>query len=335
VTVGVVRVPVAAVHVGASSTTLVVGQTMQLNVIVQDAGGRVLTGRSVSWLSSSDAIATVSTAGVVTGATPGSVAISAISDGVSGSVLLTVVPRPNTNPRSATDRPDDVGGNQIHIVYVVPSDGADRGLDTSGVLSNSAGSFQQRLAGQTGGRQLRVDTYQGRLDISFVRLARTNAQGIAAGAYLRDSLEKDLMALGFAQPGKIYATYYDGGTTFACGSGAWPPALPGRLAGVYLGGGAGALPCNANPLATSPTAPPGYLDFAMLHEIMHTLGIVSATAPNHTLSGHVNTSPNDLMYAGPLAWTPSVLDVNRHIYYNPSELPAGIYNLATSPYLLP
>lgn len=31
----------------------------------------------------------------------------------------------------------------------------------------------------------------------------------------------------------------------------------------------------------------------MLHEILHTMGIVSPTALNHTRSGHVNTDPTD------------------------------------------
>jgi len=43
----------------------------------------------------------------------------------------------------------------------------------------------------------------------------------------------------------------------------------------------------------------------MLHEILHTLGVVATCAPNHTLSGHVSDDPRDLMYAGPLPWQPS------------------------------
>ena len=73
----------------------------------------------------------------------------------------------------------------------------------------------------------------------------------------------------------------------------------------------------------------------MLHELLHTLGIVSPAAPNHVLSGHVNTDATDLMYAGTLPWRPAALDVNRSNYYNPTTLPFGLVNLATSPYLLP
>ena len=61
-------------------------------------------------------------------------------------------------------------------MYVVPSDGADRGLDTNGVADTWVGSLQNWLRGQTAGRGLRLDTYQGQLDITFFRLSATAAQ---------------------------------------------------------------------------------------------------------------------------------------------------------------
>jgi hypothetical protein len=39
------------------------------------------------------------------------------------------------------------------------------------------------------------------------------------------------------------------------------------------------------------------------------------------------------MYANTESWSPSILDFNMDDYYNPTELPAGIINFATSPYL--
>jgi hypothetical protein len=73
----------------------------------------------------------------------------------------------------------------------------------------------------------------------------------------------------------------------------------------------------------------------MIHEIMHTLGFVSSTAPHFTLAGHTSDSPTDLMYAGSQPWSPSVLDVAQDDYYNPGGLPSGVLNFATSPYLTP
>ncbi len=241
-----------------------------------------------------------------------------------------------TSSRSTTDLPDDVTGPQVHVVYVLPSDGSDRHLDTAGTLGNTVGSWETWLSGQTGGRTLRLDTYQGALDVTFAQLARSNATMTSYGAYVRDTIEKDLTALGLIVSSKIYAVYYDGGSTFACGGGAWPPALPGQVAALYLQGTPpGAPPCNTNAFAGSPTSPPGYLEFAMLHELMHTLGFVSTAAPNFTAAGHVSDSPADLMYAGSLPWEPSTLDVGQDDYYNPGGLPSGVLNLATSSYLTP
>ena len=53
----------------------------------------------------------------------------------------------------------------------------------------------------------------------------------------------------------------------------------------------------------------------MLHEILHTVGVVATCAPNHILAGHVSDDPRDLMYAGDLPWDPSILDVGRDDYF--------------------
>ena len=89
-------------------------------------------------------------------------------------------------PRSTVDRPDDFGGLQVHVIYAVPSDGADRAFDTSGGIESSTASYQAWLSGQTGGRVLRFDTYQGPLDITFQRLPRPDAEYAALGRGARE-----------------------------------------------------------------------------------------------------------------------------------------------------
>ena len=243
---------------------------------------------------------------------------------------------PPPSARVTADRADDVTGPQVHSVYALPSDGGDRGLDTNGTIGNTVGSWQHWLGVQTSGRVFRLDTYAGVLDITFVRLGRSNAAMTGYGAYVRDTIEKDLVALGLVAAPKLYAVYYDGGSTFSCGGGAWPPGLPGRVAALYLQGAPpGAPSCNSNPFAASPTSAPGYLEFAMIHELMHTLGFVSSAAPHFTLAGHTSDSATDLMYAGTLPWAPSALDVGHDDYYNPGGLPGGMLNLALSTYLTP
>jgi hypothetical protein len=73
------------------------------------------------------------------------------------------------------------------------------------------------------------------------------------------------------------------------------------------------------------------MDFAILHEVLHTMGFVPTCAPHHTRSGHVSDDPRDLMYAGDEPWRPSVLDVGQDDYYHAHRL--GCLELAVSPYL--
>jgi hypothetical protein len=233
--------------------------------------------------------------------------------------------------RTASDLPDDFSGAQVHVMYVLPSDGADEGLDTNGTLARSVATFQRWLAGQAGGQQLRLDYFGGALDVTFFRLSQTDAQVASSGAFVRDRIEAELISAGFNRSNKIYAVYYGGGSTSASGGGAWPPELPGKVAALYLKGTPpGAPACSTNPFASSEDRP-GYLEFAMLHEILHTLGVVASCAPHHTLRGHVSDSPNDLMYAGQLPWQPSVLDIGHDDYFKHNT--PGCLDLAGSPYM--
>ena len=91
-----------------------------------------------------------------------------------------------------TDMPDDISGRQVHVLYVVASNGVDRQFDTNGVISRSVASWQTWLRGQTGGRGIRLDTYQGELDITFMRLT---------GAFQGTRSFDDIRA-GLQQPGQ-------------------------------------------------------------------------------------------------------------------------------------
>jgi hypothetical protein len=239
-------------------------------------------------------------------------------------------------PRATSDRPDGVTGSQVHIIYVLPSDGADHFLDTNGTIKNTVSSFQTWLDIQTPGRSLRFDTYQGSLDISFYRMTRTNAEIASQGDFVRDAIEDETMAAGFNAPNKIYAVYYDGRSKKACGGGAWPPTLRGNVAALYLNG----LPNDPNPCRNNNFAaaggPPTYWEFAMLHEILHTLGFVATCAPNHTRAGHTSENGNDLMWAGDGNWIPdgyeaAVLDFGRNDYYDHSN--TGCLDFADSMFL--
>lgn len=71
----------------ADSTTL--GMT-SITPTLEDASGNVLSGRAVTWSSSAESIAKVSSAGVVTAVGAGTASITASSEGKSGQVSVTV-----------------------------------------------------------------------------------------------------------------------------------------------------------------------------------------------------------------------------------------------------
>jgi hypothetical protein len=244
---------------------------------------------------------------------------------------LLAAPAHGAVPRSTADRPDDRLGHQIHVVYAVPADGEDRRLDETGTLSGSISSLQAWLASETGGRSLRFDTFQGQLDVSFVRLVQTDAAIASQGAFAREAVQEGVRAAGFSVPDRIYAVYYDGSSTYACGGAFWPPQLPGSAVAMYLRGRPGGVDCAANSFAAAGEAP-RYWEYAMLHDLVHGLGLVATCAPNHHLAGHVSDASDDLMWAGNEPWRfPARLDVGRDDYYGHGRTDCP--DLARSPYL--
>ena len=93
-TVNVTPRPVGSVVLSPGQATLSAGQTLQLTVSLTDDQGKILTGRQVSFATSNVQVATVSAAGLVTGVSPGTVTIRAISEGSSGMATVTVTPEP-------------------------------------------------------------------------------------------------------------------------------------------------------------------------------------------------------------------------------------------------
>jgi len=82
-------VPVASVSVSPATATLVVGGTVQLSAVTRDANNNILTGRLISWNSSSGAVATVSASGLAKAVAAGNAQITATSEGQIGSATLT------------------------------------------------------------------------------------------------------------------------------------------------------------------------------------------------------------------------------------------------------
>jgi len=120
-------VPVATVDVTPATANVPVGGAVQLTATPKDANGTPLSGRTVSWSSSNTSVASVTSSGLVTGATAGSATITATSEGKSGTSTITVTAVPvasvTVSPGSAsmqvsqtvqlTATPKDANGNPL------------------------------------------------------------------------------------------------------------------------------------------------------------------------------------------------------------------------------
>lgn len=89
--------PVATVTVAPQGPTLIVGATLQLVAVTKDASGNTLSGRTITWSSSSSGVASVSASGVVTAAAAGTASVTATSEGVTGTTSVTVAVAPVTS----------------------------------------------------------------------------------------------------------------------------------------------------------------------------------------------------------------------------------------------
>ncbi len=83
--------PVASVVVTPSTATLVsLGESVQLNASAQDASGNSISGKTFTWSSSDESVATVNASGLVLAIANGATTITATTDGVQDSASLTV-----------------------------------------------------------------------------------------------------------------------------------------------------------------------------------------------------------------------------------------------------
>jgi hypothetical protein len=111
----------------------------------------------------------------------------------------------------------------------------------------------------------------------------------------------------------------------------------GNFSALYLKGAPpGAAPCPSHLLGSGRL---DYFEFAMVHELVHSLGFVPRCAPHARgdyESGHVTDSRFDLMWTGSEPWGTSQpglmqLDVGRDDYFR-ANVP-GCPDLSSSPYL--
>ncbi len=107
--------PVATVTITAPATTVAVGAVLQLTATARGSAGQVLDGRPFEWSSGDATRASVSPTGEVLGLMPGDVEIRATSEGIGGSLLITVT---ETAPPPAGAGLEEIASGLAFPVYL-------------------------------------------------------------------------------------------------------------------------------------------------------------------------------------------------------------------------
>lgn len=89
---------VTSVSVTPASATVTAGQSVQLAATPKDGAGQTVSGRTVTWASSSSSVATVSSSGLVSGVAAGTAKVTATVDGVVGASSITVQSATSSDP---------------------------------------------------------------------------------------------------------------------------------------------------------------------------------------------------------------------------------------------
>lgn len=123
VTVTVSPPQVAEVEVTPGGATIAVDETVELAATARDADGEVITGRPVTWSSSDAGVASVSSAGVVTGESAGGpVTITATIEGIAGTATISVTAAPGPRLVFQVQPQDGAAGSTLAPVRVAVVD---------------------------------------------------------------------------------------------------------------------------------------------------------------------------------------------------------------------
>ena len=213
--------------------------------------------------------------------------------------------------RSLVDRADDLKGPQIHLIYLVPADGADRNWDTSGQFKIWIDSANNWLQGEVG-RKLRFDLFQGDPDVTYLKSKNTLAQ-------LQDlatSNEKSYDFLGtllreFFLQSPQTSNYLENPKTYMFVIGEVIISKYCGLGYTYSGGivWTGGNCWNGPQDDTNFIYGMSPVSAAIIHEAFHTYGV-----------RHVCDSGADLMWGvpdcpGSKPWARAIFDINRDDYF--------------------
>ena len=233
--------------------------------------------------------------------------------------------------RSLVDRPDDVSGPQLHAVFAIPADGTDTRIDINGQLQTEMEVAQRWLQEQTG-RCMRMDTFQGALDVTFVQFSRTNQQMRDDPDFVDQTVELEFEARGLDNPEKVYVVYYGGSAdNGSCGGAA---AIGGPAMQFLVQQNTQDGPLTGCPFFSFVSGPTGRFRASWsgvaVHETFHSLGVVPFCAPDHDDAHplHLETISSDLMAFDGTGFSTYTLDARRTEYYDHTN--PGCLDLADS-----
>ncbi len=157
---------VASVQLSATSSTLTIGQTTTLTATALDASGNSITGESVTWSTSSAAIATVN-GGLVTAVAAGTATITATIGAKSSQAIVTVTSPVATSCTGVTPLALAVG--EVHVLTA-----AER--STRCAWRAAPGASEYVLV------PFKADTFATNVTVSFAATGTTQAFGAPTAA---------------------------------------------------------------------------------------------------------------------------------------------------------
>jgi serine/threonine-protein kinase len=129
---------VGSVVVSPAVASVKVGDSLRLSVRLADSAGRVLSGREVTWSAGDGSYASVSSAGIVLGRSPGRTLIRASADGATGIASVTVVPRTVPVARvELSDPPSPIEVGDRFTLAVTARDAGGGAISGQGVVWSS------------------------------------------------------------------------------------------------------------------------------------------------------------------------------------------------------
>ena len=180
----------------------------------------------------------------------------------------------NALPRSSTDRPDELSGYQIRLIYVVPSDRTDRKLDEKGYVHTWISQIIDQTKKQIG-LTPRFDKFEGKYDIGFLKSKHTVKELSTFDGYdlllkeLPNSETLKLKGVGFVIDGKTDSFEY-------CGY----AQAPGSSFVAYLGGD-----CWEDTPWYNEREKWTWIARVILHEWLHTLGVEHTCVEDELMHG--------------------------------------------------